>query len=1644
MKLTRIAALLLFVLSVGTASAQNRSAQQLHLKTGVYDCPANLESFIQNPYQVDELRNGFYYRILQFNDLPTAAEKAEMESAGIVLNTYLPQNAFQARISSDAAITDLDRWGVRSVMVIESAFKMTASLANRDYPEHALNGENDILLSVIYQSDFTADQALNIFRSAGADIIGRFSQRNQIELSVPITEIEVIAALPEVYFVEAIDPTPVPENDRGRTNHRVNYNQNGSVQYGGFDGSGVVVAMGDDGVIGPHIDYEGRVDQRYADASSGNHGDHCAGIIFGSGNYDPDGRGNAPGAYLFAYEPFDNVDSSDSHYDVHQVRITSTSYGNGCNAGYTSYASFADETIYDNPGLMHVFSAGNSGTSNCGYGAGAGWGNITGGIKVGKNTLAVGNVQFNDALANSSSRGPADDGRIKPDVCAVGTSVYSTVDVNSYASFTGTSMACPGVAGSLATMYQAFKETNGGTEPTSALMKGILMNSAEDLGNPGPDFRYGYGRVNARRAQKTILEGNFFQDSISTAELDSFNITLPGSVGEVKIMLYWNDVEGSPFAATPLVNDLKLVVKDPSGTSWDPWVLDDTPNATNLNANATRGVDNMNNVEQVTLDFPAAGMYTIEVSGASIPNGPQPYVVVFEYAIDDEIILTFPNGGAALEPSTTEVIRWDALSNGNSFTLDYSDDNGTTWNTIGTAGATARFRNWTVPASLASDEVLVRVSRGSVSDESDSVNTALRRVGGFQVQSICPDSIAFSWNAVTGATSYEIMRMDAAYMQVVGTSTTTSGAVLQHDPSLDYYYTIRAVGPNGGLGERRDAFFVAAGWSNCSLNDDVFLEVLTPFNGPQPGCSGGGSSEVVVRLTNQGANDVHGFSASYVHDGGTPVSQSWTDTLLSGSSMEFTFTQSFTPNATGANSLDVYHSILSDQNKYNDTTKVSFYFLTGGTVSMTPWMDNLESFTACNTSSDCGATVCPLPGGWLNLDNGIDDDIDWRTNFGGSPSNNTGPNQDYNPGTSNGKYVYLEASNGCTGQEAVMYSPCVAIPSSGSFELTYRYHMNGTAVGELHTDLIVNGRLIEDVLPALSGDQGSAWNLASLSLSPYLGDTVVVRLRGITGPDWSSDIALDDFKIEAPSNAPSAGFDASTFEGCPGQVVDFINTSTGAPTVFAWYVSPATGWSYVNGTSATSTNVSIQFTAAGSYTVGMTADNGVGVDSVGIAQPVFIGSTLLPFFEDFEQASGFDRFRVTNPDGDITWERRSASGNGGNWAAGVNNFNYSTAQTSEVEDWLTTPTLDFTGAVNPHLTFDHAYAGYSVSLYDSMAVWVSTDCGATWSRIASYDGSPGGNFETVPSQNTAFAPTASTDWCGSLNACTDIDLAAYIGFTDVQFRWISKSGYGNNVYIDNINIGQPLPAASIIASQPSACVFEGIDFSDGSGGAFLNYNWDFGPNAFPQTATGPGPHQVSFDVSGSITVTLTADNGGASANANYTVQIEAQESAEFTIANPSVGTVDFNPITAQASADSLYWDFGDGNNSSAYSPQHTYASNGTYPVELMLWSSCGIDTYSLNVLIQGIGLEEWSEESFVLFPQPTSDVMNLQYTGTELKSEVEVRLNDAQGRIVRSEAVTPSDLSSGLTWSIQDLSAGWYQVQVQSETHFWQSPLIKQ
>ena len=153
-----------------------------------------------------------------------------------------------------------------------------------------------------------------------------------------------------MWYIEPIDPPSVKENKTGRTLHRSNTINTNYASGRNYNGEGINIMMQDDGLVGPHIDRQGRVDQSFcigcSSSSSNDHGDHVSGTIMGAGNLDPLGKGMADGAFLYVYSS-----SNNNYYDVptiyqnNDVIITSKSYSNGCNAGYTSLARDLDEQI---------------------------------------------------------------------------------------------------------------------------------------------------------------------------------------------------------------------------------------------------------------------------------------------------------------------------------------------------------------------------------------------------------------------------------------------------------------------------------------------------------------------------------------------------------------------------------------------------------------------------------------------------------------------------------------------------------------------------------------------------------------------------------------------------------------------------------------------------------------------------------------------------------------------------------------------------------------------------------------------------------------------------------------------------------------------------------------------------------------------------------------------------------------------------------------------------------------------------------------------------------------------------------------------------------------------------------------------------
>lgn len=170
----------------------------------------------------------------------------------------------------------------------------------------------------------------------------------------------------------------------------------------------------------------------------------------------------------------------------------------------------------------------------------------------------------------------------------------------------------------------------------------------------------------------------------------------------------------------------------------------------------------------------------------------------------------------------------------------------------------------------------------------------------------------------------------------------------------------------------------------------------------------------------------------------------------------------------------------------------------------------------------------------------------------------------------------------------------------------------------------------------------------------------------------------------------------------------------------------------------------------------------------------------LPIIEGFEGSFVPNGWLLTNPDNSITWAKFNAGSNSSN-SARVNNFNYT--QGSGQKDYLTSPFFSLVGADTAMLTFDVSYARYNNNntYYDELAIEISSDCGQTWTSLYNKSGSA-----LATSANTAynFIPNSQSQW-----RTESIDLEDYLNMSSLQIRFVSTSKYGNNLYIDNINIG---------------------------------------------------------------------------------------------------------------------------------------------------------------------------------------------------------------------------------------------------------------
>lgn len=1356
-----------------------QQATPLLLKNGTIPLASNAQDFARDfqPAATD-LFQGHYYLVVQFAETPSQVEREGIEALGIQLLSYLPNRSYVASIPQGFDLQQLNSRGAVAFMQPDHRIKLSQKIYNGTLPAHSIVGDQIDVLVSLYEGVSKSD-VISIFDKY-FQVVDEYPDPRNTTVRLNPAQMQELVNLPFVQYISPSLPAPTPDDREGRSLHRSNVLNS---DYGAgrhYDGSGVTVGLADDGLIGEHIDYTGRLTQ-FATTDGGSHGDMTAGIMFGAGNRDPLIRGHATGAYMY-YWPisgYPQVIDAVSNYSQYGVTLTSTSYSQGTGGVYDATTAFIDEQIYDNPQLLHIFSAGNAGTSDHGYGAGSGWGNITGGRKAGKHVITCANLSYLDILENSSSRGPADDGRIKPDISANGYQQLSTASGNGNQVGGGTSAAAPSVAGTVTQLYHAYKSLNNGQEPESPLIKACVLNTAEDLGNPGPDFQHGWGRINALGAVRVLENNNYLKESISQGQTKTHTITVPANTAELRAMVYWLDVEGNTAASRALVNNLNMTVIDPNSTAWNPWILDHTPTVAALNSNAVRGVDSINNMEQVTLASPAAGVYTVSVTGADVPMGPQDYYVVWESRAQG-IDITYPIGGEGFVPGDNQAIRWDAHGVTGNFNVEYSTNGGTTWNAINNnVPNSRRYAEWNVPTVVTGD-ARIRVTSGADTDMSDEDFTIVGLPTNITVDFVCPDSIGISWNAVGGATGYEVSALGAQYMDSMATSTGTSAVVTGLNPTAEHWFSVKALTSNGGAGRRQIAIFYGGGTFNCLLPVDIALENLTsPPMGLLPDCQASTTAPVIIDVTNYGTSSVSNVAVGYQINGGTVVNEMVAGPIAAGATVSFTFAQTANLGTAGSYNVASWISFPGDMNSFNDSTFNSLTVTPSITVTL-PVTENFESFNTCATTSNCGLTTCNLSSGWVNATNNSEDDIDWRVDAGGTPSQQTGPSVDHNPGTSNGNYAYLEASGGCEAQSAWLISPCLDLTNSVNPQMDFWYHMNGIEMGELHLDVLSGGAWTMDVIPAVSGNQQDVWRQASANLTAYAGGIINIRIRGITGNGYRSDIAIDDISILESNAAPAAQFTASTTNTCPNNTVILTDQSLNGPVSWSWTITPTT-FNFVGGTSATSQNPQVQFTAAGMYTVSLQATNSFGSDVATETNYINISNgAVLPMVEDFDNAflpAGWDIF---NNDADITWEEATsitgASGTNTD-AAFVNNFDYNAAGE---EDDLISIALDLTLASGATMTFDVAYAPFSATLFDGLRVEVSTDCGTTFTP-SGYDKS-GTVLATVPVSQSRWAPSAAGDWRNE-----SIDLTPYVG-NQVVVKFVNVNGYGNNLFLDNVNV----------------------------------------------------------------------------------------------------------------------------------------------------------------------------------------------------------------------------------------------------------------
>ena len=481
------------------------------------------------------------------------------------------------------------------------------------------------------------------------------------------------------------------------------------------------------------------------------HGTHVAGTLLGSGANSPSGlsfAGIAPAASLVIQAVSTGGDELDclpstqgfmSQAYQAGARVQNASWSEPISLGaYSQFSSDVDDFLWQHKDHLLVVAAGNGGTDA----------NPRDGVidadsiaqpGTAKNVLSVGSSEgdrpptsgscsyswaqpqnwcwqayrgnipapiYNDfvsddpnGIASFSSRGPTDDGRIKPELVAPGSNIISSASQypgvsydlpypgGFYAYDSGTSMSAPMISGMAALVRQWLAQSRQIGAPSAALIKALLLNGAADI-SPGqygtgaqreipaawPNNVEGWGRaqlldtVGLNGAQQVWLADNT-TGLASAGSLVTYKLIVSDGA-PLRLSLAWTDYPGVPNAGKALVNDLDLEVQTPDGVLVRGNAAAALPSDCR---DAQTGADRCNNAESVDIAAPVAGIYTVRVRAVNLPQAAQPFALVgrghtiTDRLLDPPVLQPIPSSGSAAVK-----LSWNAIQGATFYSVEQS------------------------------------------------------------------------------------------------------------------------------------------------------------------------------------------------------------------------------------------------------------------------------------------------------------------------------------------------------------------------------------------------------------------------------------------------------------------------------------------------------------------------------------------------------------------------------------------------------------------------------------------------------------------------------------------------------------------------------------------------------------------------------------------------------------------------------------------------------------------------------------------------------------------------------------------------------------------------------------------------------------